>query len=35
MGMGDWYLFTNQLKDIYEKIVIRTYFCEWNVDLVG
>jgi hypothetical protein len=35
MGMGDWYLFTNQLRDICEKIMIKTYFCEWNVDLIG
>jgi hypothetical protein len=24
MGMGDWYFFTNQLRDICEKIMIRT-----------
>jgi hypothetical protein len=34
MGMGDCYLFTNQLREICEKVRIRIYFCGWNVDLV-
>jgi hypothetical protein len=34
MGMSDSYFYTNQLEMICEKIRIRTYDCEQNVNLV-
>jgi hypothetical protein len=32
--MNDWYLFTNQIVGIFERVKIRGLHCEWNMNIV-